>query len=158
VIPAPRRGELWQDLGMTAAVLWLVAGLLLLGTEVVTGTLVLLMFGGGALAASAASLLGLGLVGSAAVFAVVSVLLLAGRSPLRRRLERHTPHTPTRAEALVGGAATVVARVDGHDGRIRIGDDEWSARAFDGAQVIEAGERVTVVRIAGATALVLADR
>ena len=37
------------------------------------------------------------------------------------------------------------------------GDDEWSARAFDGAQVIEAGERVTVVRIAGATALVLAD-
>jgi membrane protein implicated in regulation of membrane protease activity len=143
---------------MTAAVLWLVAGLVLLGAEVLTGTFVLLMLGGGALAAAAASLLGLGLVGSAAVFAVASVLLLAGRSPLRRRLEHGVPHTPTRAEALVGGSATVLARVDGHGGRVRIGDDEWSARAFDGAQVIEAGERVTVVRISGATALVLADR
>jgi len=143
---------------MTAAVLWLVAGLVLLGAEVLTGTFVLLMLGGGALVAAAASLLGLGLAGSAAVFAVASVLLLAGRSPLRRRMERSVPHTPTRAESLVGGTATVVARVDGHGGRIRIGDDEWSARSFDGAQVIEAGERVTVVRISGATALVLADR
>jgi membrane protein implicated in regulation of membrane protease activity len=40
---------------------------------------------------------------------------------------------------------------------VRIGDDEWSARAFDGAQVIEVGERVTVLRISGATALVLAE-
>src|SRR3954462_259626 len=140
---------------MTAAVLWLVAGLLLLGTEVVTGTFVLLMFGGGALAAAVASLLGLGLVGSAAVFAVVTVLLLAGRSPLRRRLARPTPPPPTGADALVGGAATVLARVDGHGGRVRIGDDDWSARAFDGAQAIEPGEEVTVVRSAGATALVL---
>jgi len=143
---------------MTAAVLWLVAGLLLLGAEVLTGTFVLLMLGGGALAAAAAAFLGLGVAGSALVFAVASVLLLAGRSPLRRRLEKSVPHTPMRTEALVGGMATVVARVDGHNGRIRIGDDEWSARAFDGTQVIEAGERVTVVRISGATALVLADR
>jgi membrane protein implicated in regulation of membrane protease activity len=142
---------------MTAAVLWLVAGLLLLGAEVLTGTFVLLMLGGGALVAALAALLGLGVAGSAAVFAVASVLLLAGRSPLRHRLERTVPHTPTRAEALVGGLATVVARVDAHDGRIRIGDDEWSARAFDGVQVIEPGERVTVVRISGATALVLAE-
>jgi membrane protein implicated in regulation of membrane protease activity len=151
-------GKFWQDSGMTHAVLWLVAGLVLVGAEVVTGTFVLLMLGGGALVAAVAAGLGLGLPGSAAVFAVASVLLLTGRSPLRRHLERRTPHTPSRAEALVGGSATVVARVDGHGGRIRIGDDEWSARAFDGAQVIEAGERVTVVRISGATALVLAER
>ena len=143
---------------MTAAVLWLVAGLVLLGAEVLTGTFVLLMLGGGALVAAASALLGLGMVGSAAVFAVASVLLLVGRSPLRRHLERSVPHTPSRAEALVGGFGTVVTRVDGHGGRVRIGHDEWSARAFDGAQVIEAGERVTVVQIAGATALVLADK
>ena len=142
---------------MTAAVLWLVAGLVLLGAEVVTGTFVLLMLGGGALVAAGASLLGLGFAGSAAVFAVASVVLLAGRSPLRHRLERGVPHTPSRAEALVGGHATVVARVDGHTGRVRIGDDEWSARSFDGTQVIEPGERVTVVQISGATALVLAE-
>lgn len=141
------------------AVLWLVAGLVLLGAEVVTGPFVLLMFGGGAPAAALAALLGAGLAGSAVVFAVASVLLVAGRSPLRRRLERNVPHTPTRAEELLGAAAaTVVARVDGHGGRVRIGDDEWSAWAFDDAQVIEAGGRVTVLRILGATALVLADR
>jgi membrane protein implicated in regulation of membrane protease activity len=142
---------------MTHALIWLIAGLVLIGAEVVSGELVLLMLGGGALFAAAAAYLGAGVLGSALVFALAAVVLLAGRSPLRRRLERGMPHTPTRAEALVGGTATVVARVDGHGGRIRIGDDEWSARSFDETQVIEPGERVTVIRIAGATALVLAQ-
>ena len=143
---------------MWTAVLWLIAGIALIAAEVLSGEFVLLMLGGGALVAAAASLLGLGLAGSAAVFAVASVLLLVGRSPLRRQLERNVPHTPTRAEAVVGGSATVVSRVDEHGGRIRIGHDEWSARAFDGAEVIEVGQRVTVVQISGATALVLADK
>jgi membrane protein implicated in regulation of membrane protease activity len=144
---------------MTAAALWLIAGLVLVAAEVVSGEFVLLMLGGGALVAAAASLAGLGLAAGAGVFAVASVLLLLGVRPvLRRRMDRSLPPTPMRADSLVGGPATVVARVDGHGGRVRIGDDEWSARSFDGVQVIEAGERVTVVRIAGATALVLAER
>src|SRR5690349_2069820 len=102
---------------MTEAVVWLVLGLLLLGAEVVTGTFVLLMLGGGALVAAGAALLGAGVVGSAVVFAVASVVLLTARTPLRRRLERGVPHLQTRAEALVGGTATVVARVDEHGGR-----------------------------------------
>lgn len=142
---------------MTPALIWLVAGLVMVGAEVVSGEFVLLMLGGGALFAAGAAALGAGVLGSAVVFAIASVLLLAGRSPLRRRLERSIPHTTSRTEALVGGTATVVARVDGHGGRVRIGDDEWSARSFDETQVIEPGERVTVVRISGATALVLAQ-
>jgi len=141
---------------MTAPLVWLVVGLVLVAAELVSGEFVLLMLGGGALVAAGASLF-VGPALSAVIFGVASVLLLLGLRPaLRRRLDRHVPHTPTRAEAVVGGTATVVARVDGHGGRIRIGDDEWSARSFDETQVIEPGERVTVVRIAGATALVLA--
>ena len=140
---------------MTAPLLWLVVGLVLVAAELVSGEFVLLMLGGGALAAAGAALVA-GPAVSAVVFAVASVLLLLGLRPaLRRRLDRSVPHTPSRVEAVVGGTATVVARVDGHGGRVRIGDDEWSARSFDEAQVIEPGERVTVVRIAGATALVL---
>jgi len=140
---------------MTAPLLWLVVGLVLVAAELVSGEFVLLMLGGGALAAAGAALVA-GPAVSAAVFAVASVLLLLGLRPaLRRRLDRSVPHTPSRVEAVVGGTATVVARVDGHGGRVRIGDDEWSARSFDEEQVIEPGERVTVVRIAGATALVL---
>jgi membrane protein implicated in regulation of membrane protease activity len=140
---------------MTAPLVWLVVGLALVAAELVSGEFVLLMLGGGALVAAGSSLV-LGAAGSALVFAVASVVLLVGLRPaLRRRLDRSVPHTPTRAEALIGGSATVVVRVDGHGGRIRIGDDEWSARSFDGTQVIEPGEQVTVVQIAGATALVL---
>jgi len=141
---------------MTAPLLWLVVGLVLVAAELVSGEFVLLMLGGGALAAAGAALVA-GPAVSAVVFAVASVLLLLGLRPaLRRRLDRSVPHTPSRVEAVVGGTATVVARVDGHGGRVRIGDDEWSARSYDEHQVIEPGERVTVVRIAGATALVLA--
>ena len=141
---------------MTAPLLWLVVGLVLVAAELVSGEFVLLMLGGGALAAAGAALVA-GPAVSAAVFAVASVLLLLGLRPaLRRRLDRSVPHTPSRVEAVVGGTATVVARVDGHGGRVRIGDDEWSARSYDEHQVIEPGERVTVVRVAGATALVLA--
>jgi membrane protein implicated in regulation of membrane protease activity len=140
---------------MTAPLVWLVVGLALVAAELVSGEFVLLMLGGGALIAAGSSLV-LGAAGSALVFAIASVVLLVGLRPaLRRRLDRSVPHTPTRAEALIGGSATVVARVDGHGGRIRIGDDEWSARSFDGTQVIEPGQQVTVVQIAGATALVL---
>jgi membrane protein implicated in regulation of membrane protease activity len=140
---------------MTTPLLWLVVGLVLVAAELVSGEFVLLMLGGGALVAAGAALV-VGPVASAVVFAIASVLLLLVLRPaLRRRLDRSVPHSPSRAEAVVGGTATVVARVDGHGGRVRIGDDEWSARSFDEAQVIEPGEQVTVVRIAGATALVL---
>ena len=51
---------------MTHAVLWLVAGLVLIGAEVVTGTFVLLMLGGGALVARHPGGVGLGRAGRAA--------------------------------------------------------------------------------------------
>jgi membrane protein implicated in regulation of membrane protease activity len=44
--------------------------------------------------------------------------------------------------------------VDVNGGRVRIGGEEWSARAFVEDQVIEPGARVDVVKIEGATALV----
>ena len=142
---------------MTAAVIWLIAGLALIAAEVLSGDFVLLMLGGGALAAAGASLFGLGALGGTLVFAVASVLLLfAVRPVLHRRLHREA--TPMHHEALVGGPAVVVARVDGQGGRVRIGGELWSARSFDGVQVIEAGRQVTVVSISGATALVLAEQ
>jgi membrane protein implicated in regulation of membrane protease activity len=65
------------------------------------------------------------------------------------------PQLRTGAAALVGARATVLERVDDTDGRVRIGGEEWSARAYLDGQVIEPGTRVEVVEIKGATALVL---
>jgi membrane protein implicated in regulation of membrane protease activity len=140
-----------------AAVFWLILGIVLILAEVLSGDFVLIMLGGGALAAALSSALGGSLVVDALVFAVVSVaLLLLARPVLRRRLHRSVPHAPIGIEALVGSPAVVVSRVDSHGGQVKIGGDVWSARS-DHGQVIEPGQRVTVMQISGATAVVLAQ-
>jgi membrane protein implicated in regulation of membrane protease activity len=143
---------------MTAAVIWLIIGVVLVVAEVLSGEFVLLMLGGGALAAGGVSLLVGGPVVGGVVFAVVSVLLLfAVRPALRRRLNRGADPAVMHHQALLGSTAIVVARVDGHGGRVKIGGDVWSARSSDGHEVIEPGARVTVVSITGATAEVVAQ-
>jgi membrane protein implicated in regulation of membrane protease activity len=60
----------------------------------------------------------------------------------------------TGTSALEGTKAVVLQRVDLNGGRVRIGGEEWSARAYMEDQVLEPGTRVEVVKIEGATALV----
>ena len=50
-----------------------------------------------------------------------------------------------RAGRLVGKVVTVVADVDDHGGRVRVGDSEWSARGGPAA----AGERVRITGVDG---------
>lgn len=143
---------------MGAGVIWLIAGIMLVAAEVLSGQFVLLMLGGGALLTASAAALGLGPVPGALVFAVASVLLLfAVRPALRHRLDRAVVPTAMHTQALVGRAAVVVTTVDGDGGRVKIGGDLWSARAYDHTAVIEVGRRVLVIDIAGATALVLPE-
>ena len=60
----------------------------------------------------------------------------------------------TGTAALAGARAVVLQRVDANGGRVRIGGEEWSARAYMPDQVVEVGKQVEVVMIEGATALV----
>jgi len=60
----------------------------------------------------------------------------------------------TGTAALVGARAVVLEQVDRNGGRVRIGGEEWSARAYMDDQVLEAGAHVEVAKIEGATALV----
>ena len=52
--------------------------------------------------------------------------------------------TRTGTAALVGARAVVLERVDANGGRVRIGGEEWSARAYMEDQVLEPGTRVEV--------------
>lgn len=137
-----------------AAVIWLVAGILLVAAELVSGSLVLLMIGGGALGAAAADALGAPVAVDVAVFAAVSLLLLLAARPMLQRRVHRGLDTRTNTAALVGGHAVVLSTVDAHSGRVKIGGDEWSARCYDRDQVLEPGRRVTVMDISGATAVV----
>jgi membrane protein implicated in regulation of membrane protease activity len=143
---------------MTAAVIWLIIGGLLVAAELLSGEFVLLMLGGGALAAGGVSLLVGGPLVGGIVFAVVSVLLLlAVRPALRRRLDHGVDPAVMHHRALLGSTAVVVSRVDAHGGRVKIGGDVWSARASEGHEAIEPGAKVTVLSISGATAVVVAQ-
>ncbi|MCO1660057.1 NfeD family protein [Pseudonocardia humida] len=141
---------------MTPAVIWLVLGLVLIAAEVLSGEFVLVMLGGAALAAAGVSFFVAGVLPGAVVFAVAAGLLVfAARPALRRRLDHGIEHSTMHAKALVGASAVVVSRVDGHGGRIKLRGELWSARSCDGHEVIEEGATVTVMDIAGATALVV---
>jgi membrane protein implicated in regulation of membrane protease activity len=98
--------------------------------------------------------IGAGIAIQVIVFAGASLASLAVLRPLARAHLRMPPAMRTGTAALVGARAVVVQRVDDSGGRIRLGGEEWSARAFVPDQVFEAGTSVEVAEIKGATALV----
>jgi membrane protein implicated in regulation of membrane protease activity len=140
---------------VTGLVLWLIAAVLLAIGEVLTPGLFFL--GPVALAAVGAAIaagLGGGIVLQLIVFIAVSLASLAFLRPVARRHIHMPALTRTGTAALVGKKAVVLQRVDANGGRVRIGGEEWSARAFFEGQTLEPGARVEVAQIEGATALV----
>ncbi|MGH3813633.1 MAG: NfeD family protein [Pseudonocardiaceae bacterium] len=139
-----------------AAVVWLVAGVLLVVAEVLSGDFVLIMLGAGALVAAAVAALGAAAWLEVAAFAGASLALITlARPVLKRRL--NTARVPTNVEALVGDKAVVVSRVDANGGKVKLRGELWSARAFYETEVLEPGQEVTVIKISGATAVVFGE-
>jgi membrane protein implicated in regulation of membrane protease activity len=140
---------------MDGWVWWIVAAGVLAVADVFTGgTLILIMIAGGAAAGGLASALGASPAISVGVFALVSVALLGVVRPIARRHMRTPRAVRTGVAALVGTEAVVLEAVDGNDGRIKLAGEVWSARAYDGDSVFVVGQRVHVLEIDGATALV----
>ncbi len=135
--------------------LWLAVGVALALAEVFTTTFVLIMFAVGAFAAAAAAALGLPLWLQGLVFAAVSAAALAGLRPMiQRHLHGAGDSAPIGVAALEGVVVPVIERIDSDHGLIKIEGELWTARPYDLTQVIEPGERVRVIEIKGATALV----
>ena len=88
------------------------------------------------------------------VFIAGALAALAILRPIARSHLQMPALTRTGTAALVGARATVLQRVDETGGRVRIGGEEWTARAYMDGQVLEPGTRVEVAKIDGATALV----
>jgi membrane protein implicated in regulation of membrane protease activity len=107
-----------------------------------------------AVVAGVVSLLGIAAWLQVLVFLVVAVASLGVLRPIARAHLSMPAATRTGTAALVGAKALVLQRVDAHGGRVRIGGEEWSARAYIDDQVLEPGMSVEVVQIEGATALV----
>jgi membrane protein implicated in regulation of membrane protease activity len=107
-----------------------------------------------AVLAGVVALVGAGVVVQLGVFVAASVGSVALLRPIAVRHLRTPAALRTGTAALVGARAVVLERVDDNGGRVKIGGEVWSARAFFEGQVIEPGARVEVGKIEGATALV----
>ncbi|AXE24622.1 NfeD family protein [Streptomyces globosus] len=134
--------------------LWLIAAAGLAVAEVFSLTAALGLLAAAAAVTGGAAALGLPVPWQFLLFTAVAALsLLFVRPTVLRRLQ---PAQEARfgVDALIGRVAYVVSEVSGRDGRVRIGGEEWTARAYDETLVIPPGTAVDVIEISGSTALV----
>jgi membrane protein implicated in regulation of membrane protease activity len=138
-------------------ILWCVLGLTLIVAEVFTSGFVLLWFGIGALAAAFAGLIGIDSVAvQFLIFATVSTgLTVASRTIFVNYFTRQRPGNEVRMgmEALPGKIGTVVSSSRGalNEGAVKVFGSTWTAYPAAGELPLEAGERVRIESIEGAS-------
>jgi membrane protein implicated in regulation of membrane protease activity len=135
-------------------VVWMIVAGALAAGEIATVGFFLGPIAIAALLTSLVAAVGGGLAVQLLSFAAAAVASLGLIRPIARRHVHMPAHLRTGTAALVGSRAMVLERVDADGGKVKIGGEVWTARAYDEDQVIEPGERVEVLQIKGATALV----
>jgi membrane protein implicated in regulation of membrane protease activity len=138
-------------------ILWSILGAILIVAEIFTSGFVLLWFGIGALAAALAGLIGIdSLLVQFMIFAVVSIsLTAASRTIFINYFSREKTGQSLRSgvDALPGKIGTVVSSSKGalHEGAVKVFGSTWTAYPAAGEPPLEAGERVCVESVEGAS-------
>ncbi|MDT4969815.1 MAG: hypothetical protein QOJ64_4552 [Acidobacteriota bacterium] len=141
-------------------ILWTVLGVVLIVAEIFTPGFVLLWFGVGALAAALAGLVGISsLPLQFLIFALVSVALTAASRTIFVNYfsrEKSGSDLKTGVDALPGKVGTVVSSSKGAlgEGAVKVYGSTWTAYPAEGEEPLEAGERVAVERVQGASIFV----
>jgi membrane protein implicated in regulation of membrane protease activity len=140
-----------------AWVVWTIFGVVLIVAEIFTSGFVLLWFGVGALAAAFASILGLdSLPLQFLIFAITSSALTAASRTIFVNYfthERADDRIKMGMDALPGKVGTVVSSSKGalHEGAVKVYGSTWTAYPVEGEEPLEAGDRVEVERVQGAS-------
>jgi membrane protein implicated in regulation of membrane protease activity len=138
-------------------ILWAVLGAILVVAEIFTSGFVLLWFGIGALVAAFAGLIGIDNLGiQFLIFALVSIsLTAASRTIFVNYFSREKTGTSLRTgvDALPGKIGTVVSSSKGalQEGAVKVFGSTWTAYPAAGEGPLEAGERVCVESVEGAS-------
>lgn len=141
---------------MDVWVLWIIVAIVLAVGEMVTLSFFLAPFAGGALIAALADVLGAPAAVAWGVFIITSIFMLMVVRPIAKS-HKHTPAAlRTGTAALVGRSGIVLERIANDEavGCVKIDGEVWTARSLDDDEIIDAGTRVQVIEIRGATALV----
>src|SRR5437016_13255315 len=144
-------------------IFWIILGAILVIAEVFTTGFVLLWFGIGALAAGLAGLVGIhSITLQFLIFAVVSIALTAASRTIFVNYfsrEKSGGDLKSGFEGLPGKIGTVVSSSRGalHEGAVKVFGSTWTAYPADGEEPLEAGDRVVVERIQGASIYVRSE-
>jgi membrane protein implicated in regulation of membrane protease activity len=138
-------------------ILWCVLGAILIVAEVFTSGFVLFWFGIGALAAAFAGFIGIdSLAIQFAIFAVVSISLTAASRTIFVNYfsrDKDGPVLRSGVDSLPGKVGTVVSSSKGalQEGAVKVFGSTWTAYPAQGEPPLEAGERVSVESVEGAS-------
>jgi membrane protein implicated in regulation of membrane protease activity len=138
-------------------ILWTILGVILIIAEIFTPGFVLLWFGIGALVAAFAGLVGVdSLTVQFLIFIIVSVALTAASRTIFVNYfsrEKTGADLKTGVDALPGKIGTVVSSSRGalNEGAVKVYGSTWTAYPAEGEEPLEAGDRVAVERIQGAS-------
>jgi len=138
-------------------VLWFILGAILIVAEIFTTGFVLLWFGIGALVAALAGFIGIdSLVIQFLIFATISIsLTAASRTIFINYFSRERTGQSLRSgvDALPGKIGTVVSSSKGalQEGAVKVFGSTWTAYPAPGEPPLEAGERVCVESVEGAS-------
>ena len=138
-------------------ILWTILGAVLIVAEMFTSGFVLLWFGIGALAAALLGLVGIdSLALQFLVFAIVSIgLTVSSRTIFVNYFSREKTGQSLRSgvDSLPGKIGTVVSSSRGalQEGAVKVFGSTWTAYPVTGEEPLEAGERVCVDRVEGAS-------
>jgi len=137
---------------MAPYITWLIAAVVALILELMSGTLFLIWVSGGCFVAGVAALLFPAPWVPWATFVVSSSVLLYFGLPLARRL-REQGGQASNVDRMIGLQAVVLETIDPieNTGRVRFESDEWRARSD---HRIQEGEMVTIKSVEGTTLMV----
>jgi membrane protein implicated in regulation of membrane protease activity len=133
--------------------IWLAISGSLMLVELITANLLFASLAVSALAAAGAAALGADVALQGITFGVAAVLSLILLRPiaLKHLKVRGTP-AATNVDALIGAEAITLTAVNDRSGQVKLTGETWSARTQSG--VIAADQKVQVVAIRGATAII----
>ena len=138
-------------------IFWTVLGAIHIIAEIFTTGFVLLWFGIGALAAALAAFIGVSsITAQFLIFAIVSIgLTAASRTIFVNYFSREKAGGDLKSgvEALPGQIGTVVSSSRGalNEGAVKVYGSTWTAFPIEGEEPLEAGDRVVVERVQGAS-------
>ena len=135
--------------------IWLVAVIIFLGVEISTVTLTSIWFAAGALAAMLVAMFNGNLIIQVIAFLIVAFGLLYATKPWSKKFI-DTKKVSTNADRAIGQEVRVLERVSNLDqtGKAIVHGMEWTVRTEDDNIIIEQGELVRVLRIAGVKLIV----